>query len=200
VNASEEPSATEQLARIQLEKIRNEEKSKRVGCIGCLGLIAVIVVVSLISSVSTNSRKGPATLNDMSRFARSAHLILAADYLASQTIAQETHDGSYTQAYADADRAATVLSEAASGLGAPVGFERSGNAFSDYASEASRAYRSIADDMNNPSLRGNVEVVRSMAAGSAYAKRAIDSFKSDLAHVRLSHAEKERLINRLLGG
>jgi hypothetical protein len=111
-------SATEQLARIQLDKIRNEEKSKRVGCIGCLGLIAIIVLISLFSSLSTNQSR-PATLNEVSRFARDAHLVLAADYLASQTIAQETRDGNYTQAYADADRAATVLDETSSSLSAP---------------------------------------------------------------------------------
>jgi len=101
-------SATEELARLQLKQIRDKERSQKNGCIGCLGVIVIIVVGSFMTSTcsTTHSVSAGNNLNEVSRFAQKAHLLLEADAAASTDIPQEAATGNYAQAYDDADRAA----------------------------------------------------------------------------------------------
>jgi len=144
VTSGGEPSAVEELARLQLQQMRAKERSQKNGRIGCLAIVVILGFAVFMSSIFGGRGSGgkyqTATVNNVSRFAREAHLIFEADAAASADIPAEASAGNYAQAYADADRAATVLNEATN-IEAPPGFERTRDALRDYAQALSDSFR-----------------------------------------------------------
>ncbi len=160
------------------------------------------IVVAAGSSLALFGCQPTESLNNVSRYAHYAHLVLYADGITSERVRIDVRDGNGEEAYAIADRMANDMYAAASKLqsDAPEGFDRTGEAFEEYALSASKAFRDTANDLSAPSLERSKRLLDEMARLNARTKTAIDAFESDLDHAPFTKPEKQRLVNRLLKG
>ncbi len=194
-----ERSAQEELAKDLLAeraaKAAKEQQARTFAGVGCIVTIAVVVLLAVVSSFVRPS------LNQVSRYARDAHVVFEADGFLADSTLEAIQAGNTMRAYQIASRASKVLARSVdSGLNAPPGFSRSGAALSDYRSHAAQAFAAISESLNDPSLANLSRAQAQLEADSAYMERAIHAFESDLAHAPFTKAEKQRLLDRFIHG
>ena len=179
------------------KKARGQLRNKNLG-LGCLAIIGFFIVIGVIGSLTSKSTDHPGSAtNDVSRYGQRVHDLFAVDLVGGREVATDAAAGDITKAYAAAKQGRDAMDQYRSLYreDAPAGFERTATAVDAYLVEIRDGEMKALDDPRPSTAVDMVEKVQ-----LTYAKAVIDSFTSDLAHTPLSKQEKNRVMDKLLGG